>query len=110
MGLDIVITSEQSGGSTIVLQGELDIYTVNDFRAQTEPIALSDEQITIDLRGVELIDSSGLAVLARLASGRTPTLVCPDPAIVRLFSITALDRCFRIVRDMPPTPAPEEVR
>ena len=103
MGLEIVITSDDSGASTIVLEGELDIYTVNDFRSQTEVIAASDAPVTIDLRGVGLIDSSGLAVLARLASGRVPTLVCPDPALVRLFSITALDRCFTIVREVPTT-------
>jgi anti-anti-sigma factor len=103
MGLEIAITSEDSGSSTIVLQGELDIYTVNDFRTQTEPIASSEGAVTIDLQGVSLIDSSGLAVLARLASGREPTLVCPNPALVRLFSITSLDRCFNIVRELPTT-------
>lgn len=103
MGLEIAITSDHTGSSTIVLQGELDIYTVNDFRTKTESIASSEGGVTIDLQGVSLIDSSGLAVLARLASGREPTLVCPNPALVRLFSITALDRCFNIVGELPTT-------
>jgi anti-anti-sigma factor len=101
MGLEIQISSDEAKGSTIVLQGELDIYTVSDFRDKTETIASSDGDVTVDLRAVGLIDSSGLAVLTRLASGRTPTLVCPDPTLVRLFTVTALDRCFRIVSEVP---------
>ena len=107
MALEVTLEERREDGSSIVLLGQLDIYTVNDFRNRVESLFSTDHPITVDLTGVDLIDSSGLAVLTRLASGRTPTLVCPNPAIVRLFAVTGLNRLFRIVSQMPSN-APSE--
>jgi anti-anti-sigma factor len=107
MALEVNVAVDAIHGSSMVLEGELDIYTVNDFRTRAEPIFGTDGPVTIDLRGVDLIDSSGLAALTRLAAGRKPTLVCPNPALVRLFVVTGLDRLFDIVPELP-VQAPSE--
>ncbi|MBI2684280.1 MAG: STAS domain-containing protein [Actinobacteria bacterium] len=98
MALSVSIVSPSVDDTVVVLRGELDVYTVDAFHRKAGSVPVNGT-LTVDLSEVELVDSSGLAALIRLAGGRTPTLVCPDPAIRRLFTVTGLERCFLIIAD-----------
>jgi anti-sigma B factor antagonist len=57
--------------------------------------------VVVDLTDVEFIDSTGLGALvgARTAAadqGGTVALVCTQPRILKLFTITGLDSVFEI--------------
>lgn len=75
------------------LEGELDIYTVDTFRGA---IAVLDEveRVIVDVRSVELIDSSGLGALLALVQGphgpRRVALICMGSTVPRLLELTRL--------------------
>jgi anti-sigma B factor antagonist len=99
MALDLGLGEDAFGDTVIVLRGDLDVYTVRSFRSQTDQLRLGDSRMTIDLTEVDFIDSSGLGALARLATERTPELICPNPRLSALFSMTGLDRLFVVVQE-----------
>lgn len=62
-------------------------------------------QFIIDLRAVDFIDSSGLAMLVRcfkrVRSGvGNLALIAPQPSVRRIFALTRLDRSFDIHTDV----------
>ena len=97
MGLEIATT--QAGDAVVIaLTGELDVYTVRDFSAATERLNAS-RPVVVDLRRVDLVDSSGLAALARLSHRVRPTLRCPG-SLVRLLEMTGLIGQFEIAQSL----------
>lgn len=98
MGLDITSTHDDLG-RVVALAGELDIYTVPEFRSALDSPEAGSGRLVIDLTGVTLLDSSGLGVLVsmlnRTRSGEGELgLVCPQRHIRRVFEITGLRRAF----------------
>ncbi|MCB0882126.1 MAG: STAS domain-containing protein [Thermoleophilia bacterium] len=88
------------GDLTIVgLTGELDIYTVADFRHVLDEVDPGRGTVVFDLTHVTLLDSSGLGALvhalnqSRRSGGRIG-IVCPEARLARVFSITGLDDAF----------------
>jgi anti-anti-sigma regulatory factor len=55
---------------TIVCHGDLDIATASQFRALSWPLSGSD--LTLDLRPLDLVDSSGLREIVRLRDRLRP--------------------------------------
>jgi anti-sigma B factor antagonist len=86
----------------IALAGELDLYSVDAFRAALEDaLTLEPERVVVDASDVAFIDSVALGVLANAmkqqrARGGTIVLVATNPNIVRVFEITGLDRMLVI--------------
>jgi len=80
--------------------GELDTYTVGQFREALAELAGAD-RLLIDLSGVPFLDSAGLGALiggvrrAREAGGEV-AICCARPAVARLLSTTGFDRVARI--------------
>ncbi|MBI5104692.1 MAG: STAS domain-containing protein [Solirubrobacterales bacterium] len=61
---------ERDGALWILPEGDLDIASAPDFRDAATLAARSDAtDIVVDLRGLELMDSTGLKELVRLALG-----------------------------------------
>jgi anti-sigma B factor antagonist len=90
------------GVCVISLAGEADLYAAPELKEHLlRAIARNGKKIVVDLSGVTFIDSTSLGVLVqgerrlRPAGGRL-ALVCADPSIVKVFTITALDRIFPI--------------
>jgi len=89
----------------IVAQGNLDVYTAPLLRAQlSDAVDAGARRITLIVRGVNLIDSSGLSALVfgyKLATGRDGDFtLCGDEALVaRLLARTGLDRVIPLHRD-----------
>lgn len=82
--------------------GEVDLSTAASLRARIEQIVQGgSRRLVVDLNGVGFMDSSGLSVLvagmkAMREAGGEFTLVCRGESILKVFSVTGLDRVFSI--------------
>ncbi len=95
------------GDVTVVsLRGPLDIYTVPGFRERVDAVSIPGRRLVVDLTGVTILDSSGLAALLRLrnrAGAHEPfrfALVCPRRRVRRIFDIAGLRPAFVMERDL----------
>jgi anti-sigma B factor antagonist len=101
--VDLSISSDVRDGVTIVhVGGEIDVYTAPVLRERLdEHIAEGRLHLVVDLEDVSFMDSTGLGVLVgrlklvRLSSGSLQ-LVCSSERILKVFSITGLDKVFQI--------------
>ena len=81
--------------------GELDAYSVQQFREQLGALA-GEPSVVIDLAQVPVMDSQGLGALIggirkiREAAGEV-VVVCDRPAVLRLFHTTRFDRMVTVV-------------
>lgn len=87
----------------IVLGGEIDIAAVGALRAEFDDLLAAAVPITIDLRDVSFIDSSGVEALCAARrdaerSGGSVVLRAPSAPVVRVLEVTGLDDLFRIER------------
>jgi anti-anti-sigma factor len=90
------------------MAGELDLAWADEAAAALErAIREAPEELEIDLRGLEYIDSSGLRVLARAASLAAESEVdvrvhvMRDGQAARVLSLTEMDRLLRIEHSDP---------
>ena len=99
IGIDIY---EQDGFVVIAVAGELDLYTVPNLRNAFEEILAegSRRDVVVDMTQVSFMDSTGIGALVsgrrRLADGAQLRLVCTQPNVVKLFSLTGLTKVFPI--------------
>jgi len=101
--VDLSITSESRGEVTVVhVGGEIDVYTAPMLREHLdEHILQGRHHLVVDLEDVPFMDSTGLGVLVgrlKLVRGKDGTLclVCSSERILKVFSITGLDKVFQI--------------
>jgi anti-sigma B factor antagonist len=93
------------GTALIVLGGELDLSSADEFREAVE--AATDEgadRIVLDLAEVAFVDSSMLKELLRANSelgdgGRTLVLAAPRPPVTRLLELTRTAELFTLAPD-----------
>ena len=97
--LDIEV--EQAPGYTLCRPvGELDAYTVNQFREALGGLA-DEKYLLIDLSAVPFMDSAGLGALiggirrAREAGGDV-AVACSRPTLTRLLHTTGFDRIVSV--------------
>ncbi|HEY8321187.1 MAG TPA: STAS domain-containing protein [Candidatus Baltobacteraceae bacterium] len=87
-----------------VLEGELDFGNAKTLVRAFDRIPDPGDTI-VDLTGLAFIDSSGLTAIANYARKAMPhgrvTVVVPQAAMRRLFSITALDTILAVVDRAP---------
>ena len=102
------------GHVTIDLVGELDLATAPRLRDQLAQVSEDGaDHITLDLTGLDFIDSTGLSVLVMAytraqSSGGALTVRHPSAAVMRIFEITGLASVFTIeTGDAPDTSAGE---
>jgi anti-anti-sigma factor len=90
-------TSQGEGGSRLVLSGDLDLETSRRLREAVEAVEPAGGTITIDVRAVGFIDSTGIAELVRAhrrARERQERLVVvrgPDTRVAQVLAMTRLD-------------------
>ena len=105
--MDLSITRADHGDQTVVhLGGEIDVYTAPVVREKLdEQIQAGRINLVVDLTDVTFLDSTGLGVLVgRLKLTRTRggsmRLVGKDDRVLKVFSITGLDKVFEIHPDL----------
>jgi anti-sigma B factor antagonist len=85
----------------VALRGELDIADAAAVTAALAAVAARQPQIIVDLSGLEFIDSSGVAALARgrahaRQAGGDLLLAAPRPRAMRSLAITRLADGFSV--------------
>jgi anti-sigma B factor antagonist len=66
-----IAVTESKAASVVALHGELDMSTVPEAEAAIADVARRKRSVTVDLRGLEFMDSTGVALLVRVdAQGR----------------------------------------
>jgi anti-sigma B factor antagonist len=90
------LSTRDCGGHVVVaLRGELDIADATGVAAALAAAIAREPQIIVDLAGLEFIDASGVAVLARgqkraRLGGGELRLAAPKPMVLRMLTITRL--------------------
>ena len=105
--IDLLLDSTTEGDWAVLsVKGDVDIYTAPRLRERI--IQLADDgqrRIVADLQGVEFMDSTGLSVLVaglkRLKENEgVLALVVTREPVLRILTITGLDRVFPIYSDL----------
>ena len=103
----MVLTIDRSGAFPVAkLTGEWRATDGQDYRDELHPlVAEAGAKLVLDLSGLRMIDSSGLAALisvvthARLSHARA-MLLAPSPFVAGVLGITNLDQWFEICADL----------
>jgi anti-sigma B factor antagonist len=105
--VDLSITRADHGERVVMhLGGEIDVYTAPLVREKLDEQILSGRtDLVIDLSKVSFLDSTGLGVLVgRLKLTRSRgghlRLAGADDRVLKVFSITGLDKVFEIHPDL----------
>ena len=91
--------SRSSGRMLVAVAGEIDLATARDLHAVLQESG--HQSVTVDLKDVTFIDSSGLAILMRahdritLAGGRF-SIRGPRPNVQRTFEVAGLAERFEV--------------
>jgi anti-sigma B factor antagonist len=95
-------SSEERDWTVLDVVGEVDLSSAPFLRTRIEELVhLGAQRLIVDLRGVGFMDSSGLSVLVacikrmREAGGEL-AVACPNGSILKVFTVTGLDRLFTI--------------
>lgn len=94
--LDIEVVEQEAGHTLCRPVGELDAYTVGQFREALSSVATAS-RLLIDLSDVPFMDSAGLGALiggirrVREAGGEV-AVSCSRPTLTRLLHTTGFDR------------------
>src|SRR5512140_224962 len=94
-------TRECDGHVIVALRGELDIADAVSVAAALAAVAARELEIIVDLAGLEFIDSSGVAALARgrkqaRHAGGDLLLAAPRQQVLRVLTLTRLIDAFPV--------------
>ncbi|MSV77838.1 MAG: anti-sigma factor antagonist [Actinobacteria bacterium] len=98
--MEITVTSPDAGGKRLAVEGDVDVYTADEFRrviAESE----TSTPLTINLSQVSFMDSTGLGVLIGALTRSRETgsrliLEALSPRVDRLLSLTGIAEQFEI--------------
>jgi anti-sigma B factor antagonist len=97
-----LLVNQDGGDASVVVSGELDMYTAPQLRQElVSLVAHGARQVTVDLEGVGFVDSTALGVLVgglkrlRQIDGDL-TLRGPSARIVRVLEMTGLTKVFTV--------------
>ena len=99
-------TVERDGFTVLELGGELDLFAAPRLAEALDAVGGADRRIVVDLRGLEFMDSTGLALILRFhqraKDGHFTFIVVRGPAPVdRIFRVTRSDTLLEML-DVPP--------
>jgi anti-sigma B factor antagonist len=103
--IDFAVRTERISETryAVVVEGEADMCTAPQFQSSLlAALALGATGIVVDLTATSFIDSTALRILitaekSLLERGGHLAVVCIDPAIMKVFEITGLDRVLTIL-------------
>lgn len=101
----MALTIQTDDGSTAYVlraEGEVDLYTSPELRKAILQALRTSKPLQLDLRGVEYMDSSGVATLVEglKSAGKSKQgfqLVAPSTAVTKVLQLSRLDSLFDIV-------------
>jgi anti-sigma B factor antagonist len=101
-----ITSSEREGELILALRGELDLASSGEL-AEAAAGIVPGTSVTLDLRELSFMDSSGIRTLMNLdlrsrAEGWTLALASPQPAVRRVMTICAFEDRIPIVDAEPP--------
>lgn len=90
-------------GTHVRVTGEIDLDTRNHLPDTLAALGVQPRHVSLDLRGVTFLDSSGLNMLLELhdqcaANGGTLRLLDPPEHLSQLLTIAGLDEHLRVAR------------
>ena len=97
--------SERDYGLDVALEGEIDLSTVGELEARLSESVNGDAPVlSLDLRGVSFLDSSGLRLVLRLnkdlqEAGRRLVLVQGPRRVAKVFELSGVEGELDIVAD-----------
>lgn len=105
MDLISVEISQHHDWTVLRLVGQLDVATAPTARQTLVEAQFGADRVVLDLDGIELLDSFGLAIivggLKRARShGRELVVRCTRRRLLQLFALTRLDEVLTIVTDL----------
>jgi anti-sigma B factor antagonist len=97
----VLSTRSCDGYAVVALRGELDLADAAVVAAELTQIAAREPRIIVDLAGLEFIDSSGVAALARgrrqaRRAGGDLILAAPQRKVMRVLAIIRLAEAFSV--------------
>jgi anti-anti-sigma factor len=101
------ITADERGGRLhLALRGELDLATAPELERLLDEHLGGGDEVVVDLRGLEFMDSSGVRVLVagHAHAGREGTRMVivrppPDSAVAKIIEVSGLDGELDFVDD-----------
>jgi anti-anti-sigma factor len=101
-----ISAADLDGRAHLTLRGELDLATAPELEQLVNERIDASQEVVVDLRGLEFMDSSGIRVLvaAHARAGRIGTrvfVVRPEPgsAVAKIVDVAGLDRELNILDD-----------
>lgn len=101
--MDLVVDSRTEGTAAVLtVGGEIDLFTAPKLRERLSgTIDEGMDRVVVDLEGVGFMDSTGLGTLVgglkRIKEREgSMSLVCTNRSVLRILSITGLDRVFPV--------------
>ena len=87
--------------AVVAVAGEVDIQTAADLQTAIATASNRALEIWVDLTDTTFMDSSGLHALVSarahlIEAGRRLVLICPQGRVLRVLTLTGLDRLFEI--------------
>jgi anti-anti-sigma factor len=104
--LEIEGPVRERGVTALVLRGELDLATASEIEDAARAAGLGGH-LVLDLRGLEFVDSAGLAALVRLerearaGGGGLSCLVAPGGHVRRVLDVTRLAEVLGAREELP---------
>ena len=101
--MELVITHVVEGDHDILaVRGELDVSTYTTLRSRVGDLIDSGRtNVVLDLAGTEFLDSTALGAMIggrrrAYAAGGSFAIVCENPQLLRMFTLTKLDKVFSL--------------
>jgi anti-sigma B factor antagonist len=91
--LELRRSRDDRGADLISLSGELDLGNCAPFRTALEEALEDDAPIVVDMRALEFIDSTGIALIVaalREGDGRLRFRMSESAAVARVFDLTGI--------------------
>jgi anti-sigma B factor antagonist len=87
---------ENDAAAVVCLRGELDMATVPEVDVCLRALACEKRQVTVDLRGLDFMDSTGLRLIIEIDAlarqdGFNFSVVRGSPAVQRVMEISGVD-------------------
>jgi anti-sigma B factor antagonist len=101
-----ISTSDRDGRAVVVIRGELDLATAPDLEAALQERLDAGQDVVVDLRELDFMDSTGLRVLvaahARVEGTEQSFLIVrprPGAAIERILAVAGVERVLDLIDD-----------